>query len=1018
MEIGILGPLEVLVDGRAVEPGSPKQRALLLNLVVHHGHVVSRDRLMDDLWAGSPPSTALGVLQNYVSQLRKALGAHVVATRGPGYALDVDPTAIDSVRFDAMVDNAQAALRAGDPSSAAKAARRALELWRGDALVDVADEPFAQAEIGRLRERRVVAVELHLEAEISAGRHREAAPRLEAAVADHPFRERLWWLLMLALYRSGRQADALRAYQRARATLAEELGLEPSGQLRDLERAILDQRGDLDNLLVTTVERARPRRRSRPDTPLLGRTEEWSAVEAFLVGSDPTAGGLLLLVGEPGIGKTRLLEQARHHMDAMGGIVISGRAFEAERRRSYGPWIDALRSTPLPPLDGTQRRVLATLLPELSGEPAELDDPNLLYDAVTRLVGALAVKAPVAVLLDDVQWLDEPSTSLLHFVIRHLAHVDVAFVAAARPAELGDNGASARLLHALRRDDAVTELFVGPLTAATIADLTGPIAPGADSQRIAQATHGNPLFALEMARALARGDDPLTSRVDALIEDRLTRIDERASKLVPWLAAFGHGVPPSVLAPLVEREPADLFESLGDLERHGVIYADGEGRIDFVHDLVRTAAYKRLSTPRRAIVHARIAAVLASLADPDDSLAAETARHADAGGDSAACATASVRAARRSLRLLAYGDVEDLVALGRTHAQRLPPTERVETEVELLHVLLHPALRLRDAGELTRDLTELCAEAQRLGLDPVLSSALSLLARAYHWGWGDLPRARALMQRAAQLIENAEEPSLEPLLEGARCLAYLEMDMDRTARLFDELGALDALASTSFQYQWGLGLVEAWRGDLRAARAAMRRAIDLAAGRADHWATFECTARLALLELEAGAVDAAESLSAELAPLASKLGDGSERPYAAAIGAIARIARGDPNGQTALDDAIRSLERIDARFLVPDLLGVAAEIHRHAGDPDLARDRAEWAAQVADDAARPFEAARAHALLACLAAERGDFDDARSHIDAVVSRSDKLPGHVQGLRLEAERLVDAGLGEQGVDAWR
>jgi tetratricopeptide (TPR) repeat protein len=610
------------------------------------------------------------------------------------------------------------------------------------------------------------------------------------------------------------------------------------------------------------------------------------------------------------------------------------------------------------------------------------------------------------VLLDDLHWLDEASLSLLHFAIRELPDADVAFMATARPAELGENIACTRMLGALPREDALVELRIGPLAPATIAELAESIAPGADAEQIAKATHGNPLFALKMAKALARGDEPLSSRVDALIADRLARLDERASALVPWIAAFGRSIPPALLARLVERDSADLFEALGDLECHGILQASDDGTFDFVHDLVRSAAYKRLSPPRRAMLLARIGAVLAAMPDPDDTIAADSARHADLGEDSATCAAASARAARRCLRLLAYRDAEELVALGRGHAHRLAPEQRVRAEFELIHALLHPGVRLRDPGDLARDLTNLCAEAQRFGLDAELSGGLSLLARAYHWGWGDIPRARALLERAARLIETAHAPKLEPLLESARCLAYLEMDMTRTYRLFDDLGTLHHLAAGSVQYQWGLGLVRAWNGETDEARRALTQAIELSTGRADHWIVFECTARLALLELEAGAVDAAESLCAQLEPLATKLGKGSEMPYARAIGALHAVASGDQRSDAELDAALAELEAIDARFLIPDLLGIAAEFHYRAGRLDLAADVADRALRVASDVARPPEEARASAVLACVAATRGDLDAARAHLTAHADEA-SMSRHVEGWRHEAERLLHA-----------
>src|SRR5581483_6126547 len=161
---------------------------------------------------------------------------------------------------------------------------------------------------------------------------------------------------------------------------------------------------------------------------------------------------------------------------------------------------------------------------------------------------------------------------------------------------------------------------------------------------------------------------------------------------------------------------------------------------------------------------------------------------------------------------------------------------KVALEAQLIHSLLHPGLRLRQPGDLVRDTTELCAEAQRLGDTANLTLGLQVLARIYHWGWSDLPRAAALMQRAMKLLEAAERPDLEPLLEGARCLAYLDIDMPRTAELSAQLAGLEDLATTSLQYQWGLGLARAWAGDLAEARAALHRAVDLAAAGGNHWA--------------------------------------------------------------------------------------------------------------------------------------------------------------------------------------
>jgi DNA-binding SARP family transcriptional activator len=1008
----ILGPLEVVRDGERIEPSSPKQRALLLDLLVNRGRSVSRDRLIDDLWAENPPATAPGVLQNYVSALRRVLGAEAVDTFGSGYTLAVGAEQVDADRFESLVQSARSARSAADADADAMArhSEAALGLWRGAPLVDVAYEPFARAAIARLEALHGEAIELQAESEILAGRPRQAIPGLEAAVDAHPLREELWRLLMIALHQSGRQAEALRAFQRARRVVIDQLGLEPSAILKELERAIVAQDETLDHALLPAV--VRPGRRSLGSNraapvpaALAGRHTERAALLAHLRhGWAGEAPGLCVLQGEPGIGKTRLLEEARVAAIDAGSAVLSGRSYEAETGRPFGAWIDALRSVDPDDLPEPVRRELTPLLPELGEERPVVDDPARLHDAVTAAVAAMATTTPVTVLVDDLHWLDDASASLLHYLVRHLPGRAVALVATSRVAELDANPVAGRLVEALRREDLLRTIAVGPLGAATIAELTGPIAPGADAAMIAEASNGNPLFAIEMARGLARGDDALSSRLDALIGDRLSRLSADASSLVPWLAAFGRGVRPSTLAEIVNRPLEELVDPLGEMEQHAVLQVRADGSHDFNHDLVRTAAYKRLSTPRRAMVHARIGVVLGSAPDPDDALAADAARHADAGGDSETCARASVRAARRCVRLGAYGEAEDHALRGRHHARRLPPAERVAVDLQLIHTLLHPALRLHDPGDLATDLTELCAVAQRLDLRAELSSGLALLARLHHWGWGDIPRARALLQRALDVIDSASGPDVDPILEGARCLAYLEIDMERTTELFQQLAGLHDLATRSHQYQWGLGLVRTWEGDLDGAREALGRAVALARAKEDHWVNFECTARLALLELDVGEPRRAASLMDDLAASAARLGSvGSEGAFAAAIAALCRLVD-DPAATSQFDAAVRILEAIDARFLIPELLGIAAQLAYRRGDLDQSTSFAQRAVQLAGEVDKPNEAARARALLACVAAVRHDHENLVAHVDAALLPGHALPANVKHWVDEAARL--------------
>jgi DNA-binding SARP family transcriptional activator len=250
IEFRVLGPFEVVVEGRALELKRPKQRSLLALLLLHAGEVVSTDRLVEELWAGNAPKAAVGSLQNLVSELRKQLGAETVETRAPGYRLAVDPDAIDLHRFERLV---AVAGETQEPERRASLLREAIGMWRGPALADMDLEQFAQVPIARLEEHRTAAREDLLDAELELGRHAKLVGELEALVLEHPLRERLRGQLMLALYRSGRQAEALAAYQQARETLVSELGIDPSPELQQLQQAILrhDQELDLPSRVVT-----------------------------------------------------------------------------------------------------------------------------------------------------------------------------------------------------------------------------------------------------------------------------------------------------------------------------------------------------------------------------------------------------------------------------------------------------------------------------------------------------------------------------------------------------------------------------------------------------------------------------------------------------------------------------------------------------------------------------------------------------------------------------------------------
>lgn len=278
MYFRILGPLEVVEGGRALELGGPRQRALLAILLLRVNQVVSAERLIDELWSGDSPRTAAKAVQVYISKLRKQIGEARLATKAPGYVLLLDGPELDLFRFERLVADA----READPATASGLLREALGLWRGEPLADLGYEAFVQTDIGRLEELRLTALEERVDADLAAGRHRELLSELEALVAAHPLRERLSAQLMLALYRAGRQAEALDVYKETRRVLSEELGLEPTPALQRVEKAILTQDSELDPPEVSTPS-------AEPDRAILVVPSETSAVEALLAIATPLA---------------------------------------------------------------------------------------------------------------------------------------------------------------------------------------------------------------------------------------------------------------------------------------------------------------------------------------------------------------------------------------------------------------------------------------------------------------------------------------------------------------------------------------------------------------------------------------------------------------------------------------------------------------------------------------------------------------------------------------------------------
>jgi DNA-binding SARP family transcriptional activator len=800
MDFRILGPLEVRDDaGRPIALGAAKQRALLAELLLHANEVVSSDHLVQALWGEDAPGTARKTLQVHVSQLRKALASDdVLLTRPPGYVIAADGGQLDLARFESLVEAGRQARADGRLRDAASAFGEALALWRGPALADVTLESAAEPELRRLEELRRAALEDRIELALAMGRHDEVVGDARALVAQEPLRERAWGQLMLALYRSGRQAEALEAYRQARGALVEELGLEPGPELKQLEQSILEHD---PALAAPAPAKATPR---AADSLFVGREPEIAvlsdALEAALAGE----GRLVLIAGEPGIGKSRLAEELTMQATDQGARVLVGRCWEAGGAPAYWPWVQSLRpyvrDTDAESLRSQLRdgaADVAPLLPELRDLLPDLAPPTQvesegarfrLFDSMTAFLKRMAAAQPLVVVLDDLHAADEPSLLLLRFVARELAESRLLIVAAYRDVDptLADPLTAA--LTDLLREPVTRTLVLDGLGEADVGRFIELAEPGASAADLAPAVHaeteGNPLFVGEIVRLLAaerRLDEPATAPLEIpqsvreVIGRRLRHLSDDCVGLLTYASVLGREFDLDALACVSGLERDAMLELLDEGIEARVVseVPGGRGRMRFAHALIRDAAYHGLSRSQRIARHREVGEALETLYASDlDPHLAELAHHffeAAAGGDRDKAVDYARQAGARAAALLAY---EEAVRLYELALEALGPDSAATLELRC-ELLLDLANAQGRAGE--------GADAKATFL------RAAELARS-----GDLPEllARAAISYGGRFVWDraVSDERLVPLLEDA--LAALgEADSTLRIQLLSRLGA-------------------------------------------------------------------------------------------------------------------------------------------------------------------------------------------------------------------------------------
>ena len=896
--MGILGPLEVTDDGgRRLDLGAPRQQAVFAILVVHLNRVVSIDRLIDELWGEAPPSAATASLQAYVSNLRRVLEpgrkprtpATVLVSEPPGYALRVPADGLDAARFERLAAEGRSALVAGDATTALAVLDAALELWRGEALADFAYEAFAAPEAGRLNELRICAEEDRLEGRLVVGDHARACGALEALISVHPLRERLRALQIRALYLSGRQAEALRAYEETRRLLSEQLGLHPGPELQGLQRQVLEHDPGLGVMTASARTQSNSeladRIPARQVASFVGRDTALAVLRQALDRALTGPTQVVLVEGEPGIGKTRLATEFGRRVASSGLVVSWGRCHDDEGAAPLWPWVQVLRAIGATDagVPDYLRNALSALLPELGSPTNDNLDAEVerfrLYDAVREVIEQQAAARPMMVVLDDVQWADLSSLRLLRFLAVELHQARVLVVVTFRDAEEFMTASLFDTLAALQRRPDIERLRLTGLDVDDVTDFIrsateiGDEDAAATAVEIHRRTNGNPFFVTELVRLLESerrfgsaapaGDIP--AAVGDVIRQRLRRLPDELQTVLGVAALVGRLFDVDVVAFACGLDVDRTIEVLEAALATRLVVAEGPGRYRFAHAIVTETLYADLSPARQARLHGRVGEAIetAYAVDLEPHYTALAYHYGRAPADLGERALQFAQlAGHHSTRTLAYDEavIHWRAALAQLERSEDPPlTLRAR-------ILLELATALRRAGQLADSSSindEALAVAERSGDLAVLAEA------ALTYGETGLLQVRrygtvneqvvAAISRVLSAIEEADSVLRARLLGGLGiALYYRDDDRERGRNVTRQAAAMARRL-----------------GDRRLLATTLVEMLLMLDDVADQTEQLDVAAELALFDRSEIPVDVAPTLVARSARVALAAGDAS-----------------------------------------------------------------------------------------------------------------------------------------------
>ena len=789
LEIRVLGPLEIVWGGRPVDLGGHKTRSLVARLLIDRGLIVSVDRLVDSLWGDHEGEGAEIALRSTISRLRKRLReagipGDIIATRAPGYALDVAAETTDFYDFERMIADGRLQLARRRPGEAVRILEEAQTLWRGAAYSEVRDEPFARAEARRLEEMLLAAIELRLDAAFTLGRHESIIGELETLTTHHPMRERLWSQRMLALYRSGRQAEALRVYQDLRSTLVDELGIEPGHDVSWMEHAILTH----DPALAFAARegpdlpgrgRTAGQRSSREDTvsgyrvripssptqgPVVGRDRESALLRDWWASVGNGESGLLLVEGDPGIGKTRLVGELARTVEIQGALVLWGRCDE-EPVAPFQPFAEALgryfhaeSADRISRMPNWQLAELSRLVPRLReyATPFEGDssDPEgnryRFFEAVTATLGELAGSGRLLLVVDDLHFADQPTLLLLRHVVGNLDRAKAGVVGVYIDIDLPPGHRVREALAQLRSDRTVATVHLEGLSEEGVEELvrSWPNVRAGLVPQLCKLTDGNPLFLEEIlgpinARAggegVEHGENALppdlepSEAIRELVARRVSRLPEDVVYLLQAAAVAGQECEASIVAEAAALSPdrqLDAFDRAVESRLLRPIGGPARDRYAFTHGLVREAIYGELLRGRRVRYHYNIArAIERAHGDSIDRYVNELAHHFSMGAALAGADKAiryCIAAGERALRLLAFEEAVGHLTRALEVAERFGHDERIAT-CDALNILIEAQNRAGDTEQATANFVRAAALVRSIG-DPERLATTALRA--------------------------------------------------------------------------------------------------------------------------------------------------------------------------------------------------------------------------------------------------------------------------------------------------